>query len=146
MSKIVRKSIESRFLKSIFNCSQKELNKITGIVASYEEQYNVDVIDKLLDMISQRDDEFSLNLKYSQFRSLVNFVICEFFYSYFMERGIPKESDFYELLIESFYLFPDATHIKLKTPFGIEDDLLEFGISPEQWKHFRKTLDLLIKS
>ena len=64
---------------------------------------------------------------------------------YFVKMGFPEESEFSELLIEYLPDVPDYTYITLETPLGVEQYLLEFGITPKQWNKFRLALDSFIK-
>lgn len=144
-NKIIK--IERRFLEEIFNCKFEQLEKVFNLIRAFEEEYRYDLVKSLLSMISEHENRFSLSHEVDNYcGNLINLIIGEFLCQYFIKRGIPEESEFFQLLFNDLLDIPDYTYITLETPLGVEQYLLEFGIPPKEWKKFRLALDSFIKN
>ena len=138
--------IERKFLEKIFNCKFEQLEKVFNLIRVLEEDFNYDLVKRLIDMVSERQGDFSLENGTNYYSMLINFVIGEFFYQYFVNNmRISDESEFFELLFKDLLDVPDYTYIDLEMPLGVEKYLSEFGITPREWKKFRLALDSFIK-
>jgi len=138
-------SIERRFLEEIFNCKFEQLEKVFNLIRAFEEEFKHDLVKNLLSMVSEHENRLSLSYEVDNYGdNLINLIIGEFLSQYFIRMGIPEESEFFQLLINDL-LVPDYTYITLEMPLGVEQYLLEFGITLKKWNKFRLALDSFIK-
>lgn len=138
--------IEKRFLLQIFNCTQEQLTKIVSLIRTFEKDNKIDLVKDLCRQVSQRNNEFSLLYGKNYFSWLVNLIVGEYISHYFEKKGISPNSDFYELFSDILLDIPDYSQLELEAPLEVEKFLLEFGITPKEWKTFRMKLDNLIKN
>jgi len=140
-------NIERRFLEEIFNCKFEQLEKVFNLIRAFEEEFKYDLVKNLLSVVSQHETYFSLSYEVDNYGgNLINLIIGEFLCQYFIKMGIPEESEFFQLLFNDLLDVPDYTYITLETPLGVEQYLLEFGITPKKWNKFRLALDSFIKN
>jgi len=111
-------SIERRFLEEIFNCKYEQLEKVYNLIRAIEEEFKYDLVKKLLSMVSEHEQHFSLSYEIDTCGSLLDLVIMEFFCQYFIRMGIPEESEIFELLCEYLPDVPNYTYITPETPLG----------------------------